>query len=456
MQTHLNHAAPAGVPPPTVTEAREAAIYRKITWRLMPYLFLCYMLAFVNRVNVGFAKLQMQTDLGFSDAVYGMGAGIFFVGYFFFEVPSNLLMQRMGARRLLGSIMIIWGAVSAATLLATGPLSYYALRFVLGAVESGFFPGVILYLTYWYASRHRARMAAIFVSAVPASGIIAGPISGWILNSMNGIGGMTGWQWLFLLCGIPSSLVGLFTFWFLTDDPAGARWLTNEEKKIVLRRLAEEEDGKKRAGGANHRLIDAFRSPQVWLFCLIYFGMTAGNYGISFWLPQVIKDTLSQNPVTIGWLFVIPWGTAAAAMIAVGQQSDQTGERRWHLVLSCLVGAAAFAASAIPGIPGVLGLMALSLATAGVMSTFSVFWALPTRLLSGTAAAAGIAWINSVGNLAGYVSPHAVGLIRDRTHSMTPALLSLAGILLVSAAVTWYVTRETGTDPAVPARASSA
>lgn len=421
----------------------EAATYRKVTWRLMPFVFLCYILAYVDRVNVGFAKLQMQQDLGMSDSVYGVGAGIFFIGYFFFEVPSNVIMQRVGARYWIGPIMIVWGVVSSCTMLVRGAASFYAVRFLLGVVESGFFPGVILYLTFWYTSRHRARMVAAFMSAVPLSGVIAGPISGWILKSMNGAGHLAAWQWLFLIEGIPSFLAGLVTLYFLTDNPAKAAWLNSDEKRLILGRLQEEDEMKKRAGGG-HRFGDAFRNPAVWLLCVAYFGLTSGNYGISFWLPQVIKDHITGNPLTIGWITAIPWATAAVAMILVGKHSDATGERRWHFALSSLVVSVGFAVSAIPGIPGPLRVAAFTLAAAGIMSAFAVFWALPTALLSGTAAAAGIAWINAVGNLGGYASPYVVGTIRDRMHSMTPALALLSAVALLAALVGLWVAPKRG------------
>jgi D-galactonate transporter len=424
----------------------EAATYRKVTWRLMPFVFLCYILAYVDRVNVGFAKLQMQQDLGMSDSVYGVGAGIFFIGYFFFEVPSNVIMQRVGARYWIGPIMIVWGVVSACTMLVRGAASFYAVRLLLGVVESGFFPGVILYLTFWFTSRHRARMVAAFMSAVPLSGVVAGPISGWILKAMNGAGHLAAWQWLFLIEGIPSFLAGIVTLYFLTDNPAKAAWLSSDEKRLILGRLQEEDEMKKRAGGG-HRFSDAFRSPAVWLLCVAYFGLTCGNYGISFWLPQVIKDSITSNPLTIGWITAIPWAAAAVAMILVGRHSDATGERRWHFALSCLVVSAGFALSAIPGIPGPLRVAAFTLAAAGIMSAFAVFWALPTALLSGAAAAAGIAWINSVGNLGGYASPYVVGTIRDRMHSMTPALALLSAVALVAALVGLLVTRKRGATP---------
>jgi D-galactonate transporter len=423
----------------------EASVYSKITWRIMPFLFLCYVLAYVDRVNVGFAKLQMQQDLGMSDSVYGLGAGIFFIGYFIFEVPANMVLQRIGARRWIGPIMIAWGVVSACTLFVKGATSFYAFRFLLGIVESGFFPGVILYLTYWYTQKHRARMVAIFMSAVPISTIVAGPISGWILFRMTGVGHLSAWQWLFLVEGIPSVIAGLITLYFLTDQPAKAGWLTEDEKRLVLLRLEEEEALKGKTSQSRHRLIDAFRSMPVWLLSLAYFGMTAGNYGITFWLPQVIKETLTQNPLAIGWISTIPGVASILAMFVWGHHSDKIRERRWHMALAALLGAVAFGASAIPGISGTAGIGALTIASAALMCQFAVFWALPTAILSGSAAAAGIAWINSIGNLAGWASPHAVGLIRDMTHSMIPALLALCGAQLMTAFMILYVTRKRAT-----------
>jgi D-galactonate transporter len=425
-------------------EQFEAATYAKVTWRIVPYLFLCYLLAYVDRVNVGFAKLQMQTDLHMSDAVYGAGAGVFFIGYFFFEIPANMVLRKLGARRWIGPIMIVWGMVSACTLFVKGAYSFYLVRFVLGIVESGFFPGVILYLTFWYTRKHRAKMTAAFMTAIPLSGVIAGPISGWILARMGGVGQLAPWQWLFLAEGIPSFIAGWITLYYLPDSPLKSKWLSAEEKSLVLRKLDEEEALKREAGGRNHRIVDVFRSKQIWLMCVIYFGIVMGSYGLGFWLPQVIKETISKDPLKIGWLSVIPWSVATVAMVLGGRHSDVKGERRWHVAGFLFLGAGAFAASAIPGIPGWLGLLTLALAASGIGCSNSIFWALPTEVLSGAAAAAGIAWINSVGNLAGYVSPFVVGQIRDRTHSMVLALLVLSFAALVGGLVTLYVTRKQG------------
>jgi sugar phosphate permease len=423
-------------------ERFEAATYNKITWRLMPFLFLCYLLAYINRVSVGFAKLQMQADLKMSDTIFSAGMGIFFIGYFFFEVPANMMLRKLGARRWLGPIMIVWGVVSACTLFVKGVYSFYAVRLLLGVVESGFFPGVILYLTFWYPRKHRAKMVAAFMTGIPVSSVVASPISGWILKNMSGLGHMAGWQWLFLAGGIPSVLVGIITLLYLPDTPLQSHWLSRAEKDLVVRRLEEEEDVKKQAGGGQHRIAYVFRSPRIWLMCVIYFGIVMGSYGLTFWLPQVISETLTTDPQKIGWILVLPFGAATVAMILGGRHSDSTGERRWYVGGSLLMGAAAFAVSAIPGIPGAAGLLALTFAAMGIVTANAVFWALPTEVLSGDAAAAGIAWINSVGNLGGYVSPFVIGLIRDRTHSMFLALLVLSGAALVSGLVTFYVARK--------------
>ena len=419
----------------------EKATYARVTRRNMPFLFVCYVLAYVDRVNVGFAKLQMQQDLGMSDTVFGFGAGIFFIGYFFFEVPANMILERLGARRWLGPIMVVWGVVSATTMFVTSAGTFYTLRFLLGVVECGFFPGVILYLTYWYTRKHRARMVALFMSAIPLSGVIASPVSGWILTQMTGVGHLRAWQWLFLLEGIPSALAGVVTLFFLTDKPEQAKWLSTDQKNLLRRRLQEEEDAKKGVGDSRYTLADAFRSGKVWLLCLVYFGMSMGNYGLGFWLPQTVKDSLTADPWLIGWISVIPWGLGAISMMLYGRHSDSTGERRWHVALAIIAAAAGFTLSSLPGLPGPAAFAATTLALMGIMCGLCTFWSLPTAILSGAAAAAGIAWINSVGNLAGQAGPYVVGYVRDATGSSRIALLVLAAAGLISGLVTLVVAK---------------
>jgi sugar phosphate permease len=421
----------------------EARTYRTVTWRLLPFLFLCYILAYLDRVNVGFARLQMQADLGLSDTAYGIGAGMFFIGYFFFEVPSNLLLQRVGARMWIARIMVLWGLISSSMMFTSSQTSFYVLRFLLGVAEAGFFPGIILYLTFWYTRVHRARMVALFMTAIALAGVIGGPVSGLIMDRMGGVGGLRNWEWLYLLEGIPSVVVGLLVLWYLDDGPESASWLTAEQKALLARRLAEEEAEKAALGQHAQHIGDAFRNPLVWVLSLIYFGAVMGNYGVTFWLPQIIRETITPDPWRIGLVSAIPWGAAAITAVLVGASSDRRQERRWHIAGGAAVGAVAFALSGLPSLSGWAGLACLTVATAGMMSTMTTFWALPTAILSGNAAAAGIAWINSVGNLSGYLSPFVLGAIRDATRdadhpngNMFLALLVLAVSLFAAGVLT--------------------
>ena len=316
----------------------ESRTYRTVTWRLLPFLFLCYILAYLDRVNVGFARLQMQADLGLSDTAYGIGAGMFFIGYFFFEVPSNLLLQRVGARMWIARIMVLWGLISSSMMFTSSQTSFYVLRFLLGVAEAGFFPGIILYLTFWYTRVHRARMVALFMTAIALAGVIGGPVSGLIMDRMGGVGGLRNWEWLYLLEGIPSVIVGLLVLWYLDDGPESASWLTAEQKALLARRLAEEE-AEKAAGGQHAQHIgEAFRNPLVWVLSLIYFGAVMGNYGVTFWLPQIIRETITPDPWRIGLVSAIPWGAAAITAVLVGASSDRRQERRWHIAVGAAVG----------------------------------------------------------------------------------------------------------------------
>ncbi len=426
------------------------ATYRKVAWRLIPLLFVCYILAYLDRVNVGFAKLSMKTEPWFSDAVFATGSGIFFIGYFIFEVPGNIILHRVGARLWIARIMIGWGIVSALLAMSTSATSFYTLRFLLGLAEAGFFPGIILYLTYWFPRQHRARMVALFMTAITLAGVFGSPFSGWLLEVSNDWGGMKAWQWLFVVEGLPSVLIGACVPFLLTDRPEKARWLTAEEKQLLKDRLEAEEKTKAAQGHQNHKVADAFKSPQVWLFCFIYFGIVVGLYGASFWLPQIVENTLTKNKWHVGLYAAIPWGCAAVGMVLVSRHSDRTGERRWHVGLSALVAGIAFAISGLPGLPPVLVMVALAVAITGVMSAIACFWALPTAILSGTAAAAGIAWINSVGNLAGHFSPEMVNWLKTR-HDMGMALNGV-GIMLALAALAVLLGRTSGpSSPSLPA-----
>ncbi len=412
--------------------ARTAAIYRRAAWRIIPVVFFCYILAYLDRVNVGFAKLGMKAEPWFSDSVFATGSGIFFLGYFLFEVPGNILLHRVGARLWIARIMISWGILSALMALSSSAVSFYTLRFLLGIAEAGFFPGIILYLTYWFPREHRARMVALFMTAIALAGVFGSPFSGWLLQSAEGWLGLKSWQWLFIIEGLPSVVVGLVVPFLLIDRPADAKWLTTEEKRRLQSRIDADEQTKLAEGHRNHRAADAFKSPQVWLCGVVYFGIVVGIYGASFWLPQIIENTLTKNKWHIGLYSAIPWTCAAIGMVLVSRHSDRTAERRWHVGLSTLIAAAAFAISGRPGLPPVLVLVALAVAITGVMSAAACFWALPTAILSGTAAAAGIAWINSLGNLAGYVSPEMIAWLKKH-YDLGMALNGVALWLTVSA-----------------------
>jgi D-galactonate transporter len=417
----------------------ESSVYRKVTLRLIPFLFICYVCAMIDRINVGFAKLQMSADLGFSETAYGMGAGIFFIGYFFFEVPSNLLLERFGARVWIMRIMVMWGIISMAMSMVRTELWFYIARFLLGVAEAGFFPGVILYLTYWYTQKHRVRMVAAFMTAIAVTGVVGGPVSGWIMETFAGYRGLAGWQWLFILEGVPAVLVGLLVLVFLDNGPNDARWLNEAEKAVLLKRL-EEEQKEKNLRKSSKTFGEAIRSLRVWVLSAVYFGAVMGLYGMSFWLPQIVRDMGVQSTRDIGLITAIPWAAAAIGMILVGRHSDTTQERRWHIAAPALAASLGFLVSALFSGSAVLSIFALTVSAIGVMSVLSTFWALPTALLSGTAAAAGLALINSFGNLAGHVSPTVVGLIKDLTGEVTGGLWVMAASLLITSVLVLWLT----------------
>jgi D-galactonate transporter len=419
-------APPAAAP----DEARLDGLYAKVAWRLLPLLFLSYVAAYLDRVNVGFAKLQMLNDLRFSETIYGLGAGIFFIGYFLFEVPSNLLLHRYGARRWIARIMISWGLISAAMVFVKTPTSFYILRFLLGLAEAGFFPGIILYLTYWFPSARRSKITALFMTGIPMAGVIGGPLSGWILNAFDGAGGFAGWKWLFVLEAIPSLILGAVVFLRMDDSIADARWLDAQEKAVLQREIAREE-----SGAESTTASQAFGNGKVWLLSLAYFGFIMGLYGIGFWMPSLIKASGIANAGTIGWLTAIPYAAATACMVLVGQHSDKTRERRWHVAVPAFVGAAGLALSTVVPQTPFWAVLTLTLAAMGILSGLAQFWVLPPAFLGGAAAAAGIAFINSVGNLAGFVSPFAVGWIKDATGSASNGLYVIACSLAVGALV---------------------
>ena len=411
-----------------------ARAYAKVFWRLVPFLMLCYVIAYLDRVIVGFAKLQMSQDLGFSETVFGLGAGVFFIGYFLFEVPSNLLMHKLGARIWIARIMITWGVLSALFMHVQTPTGFYILRFLLGLAEAGFYPGVILYLTYWYPAHRRAKIVALFMSAIPVAGIFGNPLSGWIMQAFHGDHGLAGWQWMFLIEAVPAVLIGIATILYLDNGIASAKWLSDEEKQLLAREI---EHDRQQAGSQRHSLKAVFADRRVWWMCLIYFAFVAGQYGLTFWMPTLIKSTGVTGALNIGLLSAIPFLCAIVVMNLMGHSADRRRERRWHLIVPALMGALGFAMTALFAHNTALSLVFLSLAAAGVLTCAPLFWSLPTAFLSGTAAAAGIAIVNSVGNLAGFASPYMIGYLKDLTQSTQAGMFVLAAVLVVGAIAVW-------------------
>ena len=415
----------------------ESQLYGRVTRRVMPLLFCCYVAAYLDRVNIGFAKLQMLEDLRFSEAVYGLGAGIFFIGYFLFEIPSNVILHRIGARLWIARVMLSWAVISAAMMFVSTATMFYLLRFLLGVAEAGFFPGVILYLTYWYPSSRRAGIIALFMTGIPVAGVIGGPISGWVLKGMAGAYGLAGWQWLFLIEALPSLLLGVAVLVWLDNGIAGARWLATEEKALLARRIAEDQQQV-----ASQSLVEGLTNPRVWLLSAIYFCLIAGLYGAGFWIPTLIKRTGVESPFAIGLLTVVPNVAGALAMIVISRRSDRTRERRWHLVIPALVGAVGWLVTVRFGADTAIAVTGMSLAFAGVTTSLAQFWCLPTALLAGAAAATGIALINSIGNLAGFLGPSAIGWFADRTGSTDVGITALAGVMAIGSLLVLAVPRR--------------
>ena len=412
----------------------ERAVYAKVRRKLLPFLFVLYVVAYLDRINVGFAALQMNREVGLSEAVFGFGAGIFFIGYFLLEIPSNLILQRLGARVWISRIMISWGVVAIAMMFTRGARSFYLLRFLLGAAEAGFFPGIIFYLTHWFPSRERARAISLFMTATQIAGVVGGPLSG-VLLAMNGVWHLAGWQWLFLAEGIPALVLGAAAAKYLPDAPEHASWLNSAEQTMLAARLALE-----RESHPHHTLRSALSNGNVWLLALLYFTIVFGHYGIALWLPQILKGFGGMSDLRVGVLSSLPFLTAAIVMVIVAKHSDSHEERRWHLALSAFGGAIALAASAVARSP-LLSLLTISIAAAGVSSTAGPFWTMPAGFLEGTAAAGGIAFINSTGNLAGFVGPSVVGLIRQATGSFAGGLLAMALAVLIAGIIALAIPR---------------
>jgi MFS transporter, ACS family, tartrate transporter len=417
----------------------ETRVLRKVTYRLVPFVMLLYFVAFLDRVNIGFASLTMNKDLGFSSTVFGTGSGIFFVGYFLFEVPSNLVLHKIGARIWIARVMITWGLVSGAMIFVQGPLSFYILRFLLGVAEAGFFPGIILYLSYWFPARRRASVTAIFMAAAPLSTALGSPISGALLE-MHGLLGLSGWQWMFLVEALPAVLLGIAVLFLLTDRPAKATWLADDERVWLIDAMAAEQAGK--SDRASHSFWSGLADIRVMALSLIYFGTSAGLYTLGIWSPQIIKE-FGLTTLEVGFLNAIPGILAVTAMVLWSCHSDRTGERTWHVVGACLLASAGllFAGSAAT-VTAVL--IALSLVNIGISASKPPLWSMPTLFLSGSAAAAGIATINSIGNLGGFAGPFMIGWIKDLTGSFLGGLYFVAGLLILSAVLTLVLARSHG------------
>jgi MFS transporter, ACS family, tartrate transporter len=414
----------------------QTRVLRKITWRIVPFIMLLYFVAFIDRVNIGFASLTMNKDIGLSPTVYGFGAGIFFWGYFLFEVPSNIVLHKVGARIWIARVMVTWGIVSAAMAFVQGPTSFYVLRFLLGVAEAGFFPGIILYLSYWFPARQRAAVTALFMAAAPLSTVLGSPVSGALLE-MDGMLGFKGWQWLFVLEAFPAVLLGFVVLAFLTDRPEKAKWLADDERRWLVETMNVESTSK--AATSKHSIWRGLADPRVLALALIYFGTSAGLYTLGVWAPQIIKQ-FGLSSLQVGFLNALPASAAVVAMVLWARHSDRTGERTWHVVLACLLAAAGLAfAGLATGVVTVL--VALTLVNIGISSAKPPLWSMPTLFLSGPAAAAGIATINSIGNLGGFVGPAMIGWIKDQTGSFVGGLYFVAGLLVLSAVLTLLLSR---------------
>ena len=403
------------------------ALYSKIAWRIMPIVLLSYIIAYLDRVNVGFAKLQMMGDLRFSDGVYGFGAGIFFLGYFFFEIPSNLILHKVGARVWICRVLVTWGIVSGCTAFVRTPWEFYSVRFLLGLAEAGFFPGMILYLTYWFPSHRRAKMMSLLMAGNPVSGIIGGPLSGYILHHFSGSQGVSGWQWLFIIEAMPAVVLGVAILFYLDDRVVNAKWLSENEKAVVAAEIAEE------ASSKTHRTVSSvFASPRVWLMGAIYFCITSGSYAIGFWQPTIIRQTGVKDAFDIGLLTIVPYTLALISMVLVGRHSDKMRERRWHVVLPSIVAALGFVLCTQAGNSTMVAMAGLTMAVVGVVTALPMFWALPTSFLGGTAAAAGIALVNCTGNLGGFFSPTIIGGLKTYTGTLNSGLFLVSGCMLAA------------------------
>jgi MFS transporter, ACS family, tartrate transporter len=418
-----------------ITKDSDKMIIRKITRKLIPFIGLLYIVCYLNRINVGFAALAMNQDLGFSDAVYGFGAGIFFIGYFIFQIPSNLMLEKVGVRKWIAPIAVLWGLVSMATMFVRDQYTFYTLRFLLGIAESGFFPGMMLYLTYWFPDKERGKAISLFLLGIPISIVIGGPLSGFLLM-LDGTMGLAGWQWLFLLEGLPAVIMGLMVTSYLDDKPENAGWLSEDEKKRLSDMLRKEQGQSEQAvTGEKLKLRHIVGNEKVLLFSAIHITIVTGLYGVTLWIPKIIGQFSGLNNSIASSLSAIPYFAAAFSMVMVASHSDKTSERHWHYFVPVCIGAAGLLLSITADTP-VFALISLTIAAAGILGALGPFWALPTAYIRGVYAAGGIAMVNAVGNLGGFLGPYIVGLLRHMTQDFKGGMITLSGLLLISGLLT--------------------
>ena len=414
-----------------ITELERSTMAR-VTWRLLPFLLLLYIVSWLDRVNVGFAKLQMNSDLGFSDTIFGVGAGIFFVGYALCEVPSNLALARFGARVWIARIMITWGLLSAGMMFVQGTASFYTMRFLLGVAEAGFLPGIVYYLSLWFPREQRARAVSWFMIGIPLSVVFGAPLSGWLLG-FDGYLGLKGWQLLFIVEGLPAVLLGFVVLGFLTDKPADARWLMPEQRQWLTTRIESEHAAAQEKHGFS--VGDALTHPTVWLLAAIMFCCQTGSYGLTFWVPSIVKGLSGYTDIEVGLFSALPYIAAAAGMVLISRSSDRSGERFLHVAIPTAIGSLGFIATGLLHSP-IPAMIALTVAAVGDYGTRGPFWAMPGKFLSGSAAAGAIGLINAAGAVGGAIGPPAVGYLKDTTGSFVGPMYLLSGVLLVGSILT--------------------
>ncbi|GLU35745.1 MFS transporter [Trinickia caryophylli] len=416
------------------TVSAEKSAYAKVNLRILIPLGLCFMLAFLDRINVGFAYLHMKTDVGLDEAAFGIGVGLFFISYTLFEVPSNLLLTRVGAKKTISRIMVLWGLASSATMFVQTPMQFYVTRLALGVAEAGFFPGAMLILTYWYPAQKRARVIALFSLAVPLAGMIGSPLSGWIMQTFNGVGGLKDWQWIFLIEGMLPVVVGVLMYFLLTDKPESAEWLSQEEREVVVSAIQEEHSAKGHDDKTKH-FSAAIRSPRLYIVALAYFPVAWAGNVLNYWAPALIRHLAGGNVLNIGLLLAIPSTIGAVGMLLVCHHSDKKLERRWHWAVSAILTACASIALTMSGHSLVAMMIALCVLNIGYLCIAALFFTIPTAFLSGTAAAGGLALVSACGQVGGFLAPVAIGHIKAATGSFSPAFVLVAALLVMAACV---------------------